>query len=164
MNVTPARQGLTPLIWDTEFLSAEHVRKNQFARYMGTQMGSMIQVLRGSDPASRAIPVVSGPCDASWERGVTGNTILEGNEEIFNAPLAELDRRRVPPSTQSSRTGDEQKSVIDLREAAREALMVWELEKMRNDITHQPRGDDGGRATFRCPTAPPKPPSATRGW
>ena len=29
---------------------------------------------------------------------------------------------------------DEQKSVIDLREAAREALMVWELEKMRNDI------------------------------
>jgi hypothetical protein len=29
---------------------------------------------------------------------------------------------------------DEQKSIIDLREAAREALMVWELEKMRNDI------------------------------
>ena len=28
---------------------------------------------------------------------------------------------------------DEQKSVIDLREAAREALMVRELEKMRND-------------------------------
>jgi N4-gp56 family major capsid protein len=29
---------------------------------------------------------------------------------------------------------DEQKSVIDLRNAARDALMVWELERMRNDI------------------------------
>ena len=29
---------------------------------------------------------------------------------------------------------DEQKSVIDLREAARDALMVWAKEKIRNDI------------------------------
>ena len=31
MNVTPARAGLTPLIWDREFFT-EYVRKNQFAR------------------------------------------------------------------------------------------------------------------------------------
>ena len=43
MNVTPARQGLTPVIWDSEFFT-EYVRKNQFARYMGTTMGAMIQV------------------------------------------------------------------------------------------------------------------------
>ena len=43
MNVTPARQGLTPLVWDTDFF-VEYVRKNQFARYMGTQMGAMIKV------------------------------------------------------------------------------------------------------------------------
>ena len=43
MNVTPARAGLTPLIWDSDFFT-EYVRKNQFARYMGTTEGALIQV------------------------------------------------------------------------------------------------------------------------
>ena len=65
--------------------------------------------------------------------GVTGNTILEGNEEILNARSLNLTVAAFRHAVAVS-DWDEQKSVIDLREAAREALMVWELEKMRNDI------------------------------
>ena len=131
MNVTPARPGLTPLIWDTEFF-VEYVRKNQFARYMGTQMGSMIQVredLTRKPGDTVVFPTVRRLVGA----GVTGNTILEGNEEILNARSLNL---TVAPFRHAVAVSDwdEQKSVIDLREAAREALMVWELEKMRNDI------------------------------
>ena len=131
MNVTPARPGLTPLIWDTEFF-VEYVRKNQFARYMGTQMGSMIQVredLTRKPGDTVVFPTVRRLVGA----GVTGNTILEGNEEILNARSLNLTVAAFRHAVAVS-DWDEQKSVIDLREAAREALMVWELEKMRNDI------------------------------
>jgi hypothetical protein len=65
--------------------------------------------------------------------GVSGNTVLEGNEEILNARSLNLVVSAFRHAVAVS-DWDEQKSVIDLREAAREALMVWELEKMRNDI------------------------------
>ena len=131
MNVTPARQGLTPLIWDSEFFT-EYVRKNQFARYMGTTMGAMIQVRE--DLTRKAGDTVVFPTVRRLiGAGVTGNTILEGNEEILNARSLNLVVSAFRHAVAVS-DWDEQKSVIDLREAAREALMVWELEKMRNDI------------------------------
>ena len=43
MNITAARAGLTPVVWDSKFFT-EYVRKNKFARYMGTSMTDMIQV------------------------------------------------------------------------------------------------------------------------
>jgi len=131
MNVTPARPGLTPLIWDSDFFT-EYVRKNQFARYMGTTMGAMIQVRE--DLTRKAGDTVVFPTVRRLiGAGVTGNTVLEGNEEILNARSLNL---TVAPFRHAVAVSewDEQKSVIDLREAAREALMVWELEKMRNDI------------------------------
>ena len=131
MNLTPARQGLTPLVWDTDFF-VEYVRKNQFARYMGTQMGSMIQVredLTRKPGDTVVFPTVRRLVGA----GVTGDTVLEGNEEILNARSLNLTVSAFRHAVAVS-DWDEQKSVIDLREAAREALMVWELEKMRNDI------------------------------
>jgi N4-gp56 family major capsid protein len=131
MNITPARQGLTPIIWDSEFFT-EYVRKNQFARYMGTTMGAMIQVredLTRKAGDTIVFPTVRRLVGA----GVTGNTVLEGNEEILNARSLNLSVAAFRHAVAVS-DWDEQKSVIDLREAAREALMVWELEKMRNDI------------------------------
>jgi hypothetical protein len=65
--------------------------------------------------------------------GVTGNTILEGNEEILNLRSLNLVVSAFRHAVAVS-DWDEQKSVVDLREAAREALMTWELEKMRSDI------------------------------
>lgn len=131
MNVTPARQGLTPVIWDSEFFT-EYVRKNQFARYMGTTMGAMIQVRE--DLTRKAGDTVVFPTVRRLVgAGVTGNTVLEGNEEILNARSLNLVVSAFRHAVAVS-DWDEQKSIIDLREAAREALMVWELEKMRSDI------------------------------
>ena len=99
---------------------------------MGTQMGSMIQVredLTRKPGDTVVFPTVRRLVGA----GVTGNTILEGNEEILNARSLNLTVSAFRHAVAVS-DWDEQKSVIDLREAAREALMVWELEKMRNDI------------------------------
>jgi N4-gp56 family major capsid protein len=131
MNVTPARAGLTPLIWDSDFFS-EYIRKNQFARYMGTTMGSMIQVRE--DLTRKAGDTVVFPTVRRLiGAGVSGNTVLEGNEEILNARSLNLVVSAFRHAVAVS-DWDEQKSVIDLREAAREALMNWELEKMRSDI------------------------------
>ena len=131
MNVTPARAGLTPLIWDSDFFT-EYVRKNQFARYMGTTMGAMIQV-RDDLTRKAGDTVVFPTVRRLVGAGVSGNTVLEGNEEILNARSLNLVVSAFRHAVAVS-DWDEQKSVIDLREAAREALMVWELEKMRNDI------------------------------
>jgi len=131
MNLTSARQGLTPIIWDSDFFS-EYIRKNQFARYMGTTMGSMIQVredLTRKSGDTVVFPTVRRLIGA----GVSGNTVLEGNEEILNARSLNLVVSAFRHAVAVS-DWDEQKSVIDLREAAREALMNWELEKMRSDI------------------------------
>jgi len=131
MNVTPARAGLTPIIWDADFFT-EYVRKNQFARYMGMDETAMIQVRE--DLTRKAGDTVVFPAVRRLiGAGVTGNTVLEGNEEVLNARSMNLVVSAFRHAVAVS-DWDEQKSVIDLREAARGALMVWELEKMRNDI------------------------------
>lgn len=131
MNLTAARPGLTPQIWDSKFFT-EYVRKNQFARYMGTSMNSMIQVKE--DLTRKAGDRVTF---ASVRRligaGVTGNQILEGNEELLNARSMTLPVSVIRHAVAVS-DWDEQKSIIELREASRDALMTWELEKMRADI------------------------------
>ena len=40
-NITAARPGLTPTIWDDMYFS-EYVRTNQFSWYFGTSMDSSI--------------------------------------------------------------------------------------------------------------------------
>jgi N4-gp56 family major capsid protein len=131
MNVTAARPGLTPIIWDSDYFT-EYVRNNQFSRYFGTSDSSMIQLkddLTRKNGDTVVFPAVRRLIGA----GVTGNTVLEGNEEILNARslnvVVSLFRHAVAVSE-----WDEQKSVIDLRNAARDALLVWDKEKMRNDI------------------------------
>jgi N4-gp56 family major capsid protein len=131
MNITAARQGLTPLIWDSDFFS-EYVRRNQFAKYMGTSTGSLIQV-REDLTRKSGDTVVFPAMRRLVGAGVTGNTVLEGNEEILNLRSMNLVVSAFRHAVAVS-DWDEQKSVVDLREAAREALLTWELEKMRSDI------------------------------
>jgi len=131
MNLTAARPGLTPILWNSEFFS-EYVRTNQFARYMGTSMSSMIQLkddLTRKNGDSVVFPTVRRLVGA----GVTGNTVLEGNEEILNARSLKLTVGVIRHAVASS-DWDEQKSIIDLLQAGRDALMTWALEKIRNDI------------------------------
>jgi N4-gp56 family major capsid protein len=131
MNVTPARAGLTPTQWDSDFFK-EYVRKNQFARYFGTDEGAMIQVREdltrkpGDTVAFASLRRLVGA-------GVTGNTVLEGNEEVLNLRSLNVQVSVLRHAVAVSEW-DEQKSVVDLRQAARSALMTWELERMRSDI------------------------------
>jgi len=131
MNITPARASLTPIIWDDRFFT-EYVRKNQFVRYMGTGMNSMIQV---KEDLTRKVgdTIVFPAVRRLVGAGVTGNQILEGNEELLNARSMKLSIGVIRHAVAVS-DWDEQKSAIDLRDAARDALMVWSLEKMRADL------------------------------
>jgi N4-gp56 family major capsid protein len=131
MNVTAARPGLTPIIWDSEYFS-EYVRTSQFAKYFGTSMDAMIQ-LRDDLTRKNGDTIVFPAVRRLVGAGVTGNTVLEGNEEVLNARSLKL-AVNVFRHAVSVSEWDEQKSVIDLRMAARDALMIWDKEKMRNDI------------------------------
>jgi N4-gp56 family major capsid protein len=131
MIVTPARPLLTPTIWDSDYF-VEYVRRNQFSKYFGTSIGSMIQVKEDLE-AKTGDTVVFPAIRRLVGAGVTGNTVLEGNEEILNARSMKLTVAAFRHAVAVS-DWDEQKSVVDLRNAARDALMVWDLEKMRNDI------------------------------
>lgn len=131
MNVTPARPGLTPQLWSDRFF-AEYVRANRFNRYMGTSEDSMIQVNRdlsvknGDSITFAAVRRLVGA-------GVTGNTVLEGNEEILDARSMKLTVGVIRHAVAVTEW-DEQKSIIDLLNAARPALKNWAMEKLRSDI------------------------------
>jgi N4-gp56 family major capsid protein len=131
MALTTAIAGLTPQLWDDRFFTS-YVRANQFAKYMGTSENALIQVKedlvkRNGDSVTFAL--VNDLTGA----GVTGNTSLEGSEEALGS-------RSFKVTVAMLRNGvrvhewDEQKSAIDLREAARPQLKTWALKKLRTDI------------------------------
>lgn len=131
MNVTPSRAGLTPQIWDGKFF-AEYVRKNRFARYMGTSLNSLIQVKKDLT-VKNGDSITFATVRRLQGAGVTGNTVLEGNEEILDQRSLKLPVAPIRHAVAVS-DWDEQKSSIDLRDAARQLLINWEMEKMRADI------------------------------
>jgi N4-gp56 family major capsid protein len=65
--------------------------------------------------------------------GVTGNAVLEGNEEILNARSLKVPVGVIRHAVAVSQW-DEQKSVIDLLNAARQVLKNWAMNKLRADI------------------------------
>jgi N4-gp56 family major capsid protein len=65
--------------------------------------------------------------------GVTGNTVLEGNEEVLNARSLKVPVGVIRHAVAVSQW-DEQKSVIDLLQAAKTVLKNWAANKLRSDI------------------------------
>ena len=131
MNITAARPGLTPTQWSNRFWT-EYVRENQFAPYFGKSMNAMIQVredLEAKPGDSVVFPFVRRLVGA----GVTGNQILEGNEELLNARSLKLQIGVIRHAVAVSEW-DQQKSVIDLLQGAEDALKVWALEKIKADL------------------------------
>jgi len=131
MALTTATAGLTPQLWDDKFFTS-YVRANQFSKYMGTSENSIIQVkedLTKKNGESITFALVNDLTGA----GVSGNSLLEGNEEALGSRSFKL-------SVALARHGvavhewDEQKSAIDLRNAARPQLKTWLLKKDRTDI------------------------------
>lgn len=130
MAETTARPGLTPQQWDSEFFT-EYVRDNRFMPYMGTNENAMFHTKE--DLSRKPGDRVTFAAVRSLGGGVTGNTVLEGNE-------AELDARSMTVAVKPLRNAvvvtewDEQKSALDIRQAARAGLKNWSLERMREDI------------------------------
>jgi N4-gp56 family major capsid protein len=131
MAVTPAVAGLTPQIWDDKFFTS-YVRANQFSRYMGTTENALIQVkedLTKKNGDKVTFALVNDLTGA----GVAGSTALEGAEEALGSRSATV-------TVALARNGvvvhewDEQKSAIDLRNAAKPQLKSWLLKKDRTDI------------------------------
>ena len=131
MSLTPARAGLTPQQWDDKFFM-EYVRENRFKRYMGTDENSIIQLKEDLTKAP-GDKVTFASVNKLAGAGQTGNSTLEGNEE-------ELDTRSMAVTVSPLRHAvavtnwDEQKSAIDLRNTAKMALKLWNMEKMKNSL------------------------------
>lgn len=118
-------------IWDSDYFK-EYVRSNRFKRYMGTSENSVIQIKedltkkRGDRIHIPLITKLSG-------NGVTGNSLLEGNEEALGNydHSIEVDTRRNAVAVTDH---EQQFTEIGLRNAAKEMLKLWSMEKLRDDI------------------------------
>lgn len=117
--------------WISEFL-AEYVRQSGFAPYMGRGPNRIISTryeLQNEAGKTINIPLIT----RLKGTGVTGSQVLEGAEEDlanYNCAISVEWRRHgvlVPKSTQY-------KTEIDMANAGREALKVWEAEQMRDDV------------------------------
>lgn len=129
MAETTARAGLTPQQWDDQFFM-EYVRDSRFRRYMGTDENAIIQ-LKDDLTRKPGDRVTFANVRKLNGDGVTGNQVLEGNED-------ELDSRSMSVAVNPLRNAvvvtdwDDQKSTIDLRNAGKTALKLWAMEKMRD--------------------------------
>jgi N4-gp56 family major capsid protein len=124
-------------VWQKEYFQ-EYIRMSGYKPYMSaTNNGNKTGIiLTRYDQLSREagqtinIPFIGRLKSA----GVTGSTVLDGNEEAltnFNFPISIDWRRngiRVPKS-------ESFKTEIDLWNAAKDMLKMWEAEKVRDDIT-----------------------------
>lgn len=131
MALTTARAGLTPQQWDDKFFAA-YIRENRFARYMGTDENSIIQ-LKEDLTKKAGDSVTFALVNELTGAGVTGNTTLEGNEEALDSRSFRL---YVEPLRHAVAVTDwdEQKSAIDLRDAGKMMLKMWAMTKMRDEI------------------------------
>ncbi len=114
-------------IWDDQFFG-EYVRENEFSAYMGTDMNSIIQVKE--DLKSKRGEAITIPFVTKLAGGVTGNTVLEGNEANlsnygYRVPVEVL--RNAVIVTEA----EEQVAEFELRDASREFLKYWAMEKLR---------------------------------
>lgn len=131
MAETTVRGALTPVQWDDKYFT-EYVRENPFSRYMGVDEGAIIQ-LKDDLGRKKGDAVVFASVRRLKGDGVEGNEVLEGNED-------ELDARGLNVRVRPLRNAvvvtewDEQKSAIELREAAKWGLKNWSLEKLRDEI------------------------------
>lgn len=132
MAQTFAVSGLTPQQWDSEFFR-DYVRSSRYRRYMGTDESSMIQ-LKEDLTKKKGDSVTFALVNELTGDGVTGNTALKGNEERLNSRSHRV-TVNVLRHAVAVDDWDEQKSVIDLRNAARVQLRQWAQKKLRDGIT-----------------------------
>ena len=132
MAQTYAVAGLTPQQWDSDFFR-DYVRMSRYKRYMGTDEAAIFQ-LKDDLTKKKGDTVTFALVNELTGNGVTGNSTLKGNEERLNsrshALTVDVLRHAVAVDD-----WDVQKSVIDLRNAARVQLREWAQKMLRNACT-----------------------------
>ncbi len=131
MADTRAQVGLTPQQWDSNFFR-DYVRASRFKRYMGTDEASIIQ-LKENLTAKKGDSVTYALVNELTGNGVTGNATLKGNEERLGSRSHKV-TVNVLRHAVAVDDWDEQKSVVDLRDAAKVQLREWAQKKLRDGI------------------------------
>lgn len=127
-----AVSGLTPQQWDDNFFT-DYVRASRFKRYMGTDETSIIQI-KEELTKKKGDSVTFALVNELTGNGVTGNNTLKGNEERLNSRSHKV-TVNVLRHAVAVDDWDTQKSVIDLRNAAKSQLREWSQKKLRDGIT-----------------------------
>jgi hypothetical protein len=131
MAQTYISSALTPQAWDDQFFT-NYVRESRFKRYFGTDEAAMIQIkedltrTKGDNVVFNLVSELTGT-------GVRGNATLKGNEERLNLNLHRLSINVLRHAVAVD-DWDEQKSPIDIREAAKSRLRIWASTALRDDI------------------------------
>lgn len=117
--------------WDADFYR-EYIRDNRFARYQGTDVNSIIQLKEdlskkpGDALTLSLVKALSGA-------GVTGNSLLEGQEEAmlnYGHQISINAYRNAVAITE----WEQQKSAMGLRNAAKPLLKEWAMELNKSQI------------------------------
>lgn len=131
MADTSVATGLTVQQWDDKYFT-EALNANIFKPYMGTKSNSIIQV-KEDLTKKKGDSVTFALVNKLTGAGQTGSSTLEGNEEA-------LDSRSFKVTVDQYRHAvrvpvlDEQFSAIPLRNAAKDALLDWNMELTRDKI------------------------------
>ena len=131
MAETSAATGLTVQQWDDKFF-VEHLAENRFAREMGSDQNSIIQV-KEDLTAKQGDSVTFALVNKLSGAGVTNGATLEGNEESLDSRSFKLTIAERANGVRSDRW-EAQISSIDLRKAAKAALKDWAMENTRDRI------------------------------
>jgi len=143
MTLTTVQTANVVKQWDDEFYR-EYVRTNRFARYQGTDANSIIQLKEQLSKKPGDAITISLVRKLSGA-GVTGNSLLEGNEEAianYGQQVSIAAYRNAVAMTE----WEAQKSAIGLRNAAKPLLKDWAMELNRTkiiDALGSVRGTDG---------------------
>lgn len=131
MTDTTVPSALRVKQWDSKYFT-EWVRGNQFSPYMGTGTSSLIQ-LREDLAKKSGDTIVFQLINRLTNSAVTDNAVLNGNEE-------DLTQRSFPVTVHQYRNAvvvpdyEQQASVLDLLSVAKDSLMDWSLELLRDKI------------------------------
>jgi N4-gp56 family major capsid protein len=133
MAYTTAQPNLTPEVWDSDYFT-DYVRMSRYKRYFGTDDSAMFQI-REELTKKRGDRITIALVNELTGAGVTGNTTLKGNEERLNSRsdslIVDVLRHAVAVDD-----WDIQKSVVELREAARSQLREWSQKMLRDACTN----------------------------
>ena len=147
MANTTVASGLTVQQWDAKFFK-EYLEQNRFKSEMGTSSNNIIQ-LKTDLTKKKGDSVTYSLVNRLSGAGVTGSSTLEGNEEAMDSRSFKLAVNKLRNGVRVAEV-DEQFSAISLRQAGKEVLKDWIMEKTRDDIItalHMINGVAYGSAT-----------------